>query len=203
MIKKIEHFWKGLSHDKTQISALPPEQYGERFYRFVKDITMSAEEARRRELEREAAEAEAEVEAAREEEEEEEAPEEAPRGICPLGSHHGRPHVPPMPTHQPPRPPGRVPHGEKPEERGNESLDLLPVVDEAAEGSEKRPKTPAKDRPVTPRMAAGAGAAGRSGKPESADSGYGGNGAPEEVLRGKSSRVSLEKELPPLPGEAR
>ncbi len=47
MIKKIEHFWKGLSHDRTQISALPPEQYGDRFYNFVEGITMSAEEARR------------------------------------------------------------------------------------------------------------------------------------------------------------
>lgn len=191
MVKKIEHFWKGLSHDKTQISALPPEQYGERFYRFVKDITMSAEEAKRRELERQEAEAEAEVEALRAAVEE--GPEEAPTGICPLGSH--KPHVPPMPTHQPPRPPGRAP-----EERPDE-LDVLPVVDEAAEASEKRPKTPAKDRPVTPRMVPGGA---RSGKPESADSGYGGNGMPDEMgLRGKASRASLGKELPPLPGEAR
>ncbi|KAH6668159.1 phosphatidylinositol-4-phosphate 5-kinase [Plectosphaerella plurivora] len=59
MIKKIEHFWKGLTKDRTQISALPPEQYGERFFHFVEGITMSAEEAARdkQAKEREAAEA--------------------------------------------------------------------------------------------------------------------------------------------------
>lgn len=55
MIKKIEHFWKGLSHDKTQISALPPTQYGERFFKFVEDVTLSPEEARRRDEAEEAA----------------------------------------------------------------------------------------------------------------------------------------------------
>lgn len=59
MIKKIEHFWKGLTKDRTQISALPPEQYGDRFFHFVEGITMSAEEAARdkQAKEREAAEA--------------------------------------------------------------------------------------------------------------------------------------------------
>ena len=47
MIKKIEHFWKGLGHDRTQISALPPDQYGDRFYKFIEGITLSAEEAAR------------------------------------------------------------------------------------------------------------------------------------------------------------
>ncbi|EFQ34178.1 phosphatidylinositol-4-phosphate 5-Kinase [Colletotrichum graminicola] len=45
MIKKIEHFWKGLTSDKNKISALPPDQYGDRFYNFVEGITMSPEEA--------------------------------------------------------------------------------------------------------------------------------------------------------------
>ncbi|KAG5936879.1 hypothetical protein E4U60_002303 [Claviceps pazoutovae] len=53
VIKKIEHFWKGLSSDRSQISALPPEQYGDRFYNFVEGITMSAEEARREALQKE------------------------------------------------------------------------------------------------------------------------------------------------------
>ena len=83
MIKKIEHFWKGLSHDRTQISALPPEQYGDRFYNFVEGITMSAEEARR-EAQRRDREA---VEAA-----------EAPHRSS-TQRHHG---IPPMPDHQPP-----------------------------------------------------------------------------------------------------
>ncbi|UZP42607.1 hypothetical protein NXS19_010423 [Fusarium pseudograminearum] len=47
IIKKIEHFWKGLSSDKTQISALPPDQYGDRFYHFIEGVTMSTEEAHR------------------------------------------------------------------------------------------------------------------------------------------------------------
>ncbi|KAK1672150.1 phosphatidylinositol-4-phosphate 5-kinase [Colletotrichum godetiae] len=48
MIKKIEHFWKGLTSDKTKISALPPEQYGDRFYNFVEGITMSPKRRLRR-----------------------------------------------------------------------------------------------------------------------------------------------------------
>ncbi|KAA8645460.1 1-phosphatidylinositol-4-phosphate 5-kinase [Aspergillus tanneri] len=47
-VKKIEHFFKGLSHDRTQISPVPPEGYGDRFINFIKGITMSKEEAERR-----------------------------------------------------------------------------------------------------------------------------------------------------------
>ncbi|KAJ5463522.1 hypothetical protein N7475_008466 [Penicillium sp. IBT 31633x] len=46
--KKLEHFFKGLSHDRTQISPIPPESYGDRFINFIKGITMSKEEAERR-----------------------------------------------------------------------------------------------------------------------------------------------------------
>ncbi|KAJ5971061.1 uncharacterized protein N7479_000979 [Penicillium vulpinum] len=46
--KKLENFFKGLSHDRTQISPIPPESYGERFINFIKGITMSREEAERR-----------------------------------------------------------------------------------------------------------------------------------------------------------
>lgn len=48
MVKKIENFFKGLSNDRTQISPIPPEGYGDRFVNFVKGITMSKEEAERR-----------------------------------------------------------------------------------------------------------------------------------------------------------
>lgn len=201
MVKKIEHFWKGLSHDKTQISALPPEQYGERFYRFVKGVTMSAEEAKRKEQEREAAEIEAAQRA-----EEEGSEEEVEVGSCPFGPHQARSHVPPMPTHQPPMPPvSRLPPNAEAETGRNEEVDHLPVVDEAAESSamtEKRPKTPAKDRPITPRRTDPRDGTPKFGKPESADSGYGGNGMEGDVLRRKVSKASLEKSLPPLPGEA-
>ncbi|PGH12282.1 hypothetical protein AJ80_06796 [Polytolypa hystricis UAMH7299] len=47
MVKKVEHFWKGLSHNRNQISPIPPEAYGERFINFVTAITMSKEEAER------------------------------------------------------------------------------------------------------------------------------------------------------------
>ncbi|KAL2019936.1 hypothetical protein VTK56DRAFT_9028 [Thermocarpiscus australiensis] len=55
MIKKIEHFWKGLSSDRSQISALPPYEYGERFINFISGVTMSQEEAARLAQERDAA----------------------------------------------------------------------------------------------------------------------------------------------------
>ncbi|OAA65239.1 Phosphatidylinositol-4-phosphate 5-kinase [Niveomyces insectorum RCEF 264] len=60
IVKKIEHFWKGLSHDRSQISALPPQQYGERFLKFMSGITMSPEDVAQEERARsEAAAAEA------------------------------------------------------------------------------------------------------------------------------------------------
>ncbi|KAJ5114657.1 hypothetical protein NUU61_000416 [Penicillium alfredii] len=48
MTKKIENFFKGLSNDRTQISPIPPEGYGDRFINFIKGITMSKEEVERR-----------------------------------------------------------------------------------------------------------------------------------------------------------
>jgi 1-phosphatidylinositol-4-phosphate 5-kinase len=46
-VKRIEHFVKGLTHDRTQISPIPPEGYGDRFVNFIRRITMSKEEAER------------------------------------------------------------------------------------------------------------------------------------------------------------
>lgn len=57
MIKKIEHFWKGLSSDRSQISALPPQQYGDRFFNFVSGVTKSPEAAAQERAEAEAAKA--------------------------------------------------------------------------------------------------------------------------------------------------
>ncbi|KAL2887574.1 Phosphatidylinositol 4-phosphate 5-kinase its3 [Ceratocystis lukuohia] len=51
-IKKMEHFWKSLNNDRTKISAIPPEEYGERFFDFIENMTMSPEEAQREELRR-------------------------------------------------------------------------------------------------------------------------------------------------------
>ncbi|CAK7564294.1 MAG: Phosphatidylinositol-4-phosphate 5-kinase [Sporothrix epigloea] len=47
IVKKIEHFWKGLSNDGNKISALPPQQYGDRFLKFMSGITMSPEDVAR------------------------------------------------------------------------------------------------------------------------------------------------------------
>ncbi|PGH00987.1 hypothetical protein AJ79_08051 [Helicocarpus griseus UAMH5409] len=47
MVKRAEHFWKGLSHNRNQISPIPPEAYGERFINFITGITKSKEEAER------------------------------------------------------------------------------------------------------------------------------------------------------------
>ncbi|KAK6345999.1 Phosphatidylinositol-4-phosphate 5-kinase [Orbilia blumenaviensis] len=41
-IKRAEHFWKGLSQDKTEISAVPPQAYGDRFFRYVSKIIQPA-----------------------------------------------------------------------------------------------------------------------------------------------------------------
>jgi len=49
MIKRGEHFFKGLSNPESQISAVPPERYGDRFVRFISGITKTREAA---ELER-------------------------------------------------------------------------------------------------------------------------------------------------------
>lgn len=105
MIKKIEHFWKGLSADKTQISALPPEQYGDRFLNFMEGITVSREEAERmaQEKERTAAEAMAESERQR-----------VPSWNS-MSRRSTSNSLPSAPTHQPPAPPARSPGARSPE----------------------------------------------------------------------------------------
>ncbi|KAL4866652.1 hypothetical protein BDV12DRAFT_131815 [Aspergillus spectabilis] len=46
-VKRVENFFKGLTHERTQISPIPPEGYGDRFVNFINKITMSKEEAQR------------------------------------------------------------------------------------------------------------------------------------------------------------
>jgi len=92
MIKKLENFWKGLSSDRNQISALPPREYGDRFLNFISGITMSQEEAVRAAQERDAA-MMAET-----------AAEEARQGAT-KEAHSVSATVPPMPKCQPPAPP--------------------------------------------------------------------------------------------------
>ncbi|KAF2838582.1 SAICAR synthase-like protein, partial [Patellaria atrata CBS 101060] len=47
LIKRVEHFWKGLMNVESQISAIPPERYGDRFLHFISGNTKSREEAER------------------------------------------------------------------------------------------------------------------------------------------------------------
>ncbi|CAP64688.1 uncharacterized protein PODANS_5_9630 [Podospora anserina S mat+] len=102
MIKKIEHFWKGLSSDRTQISALPPHEYGERFINFINGVTMSQEEALREAQERDAAQAAA-------------AASEERQRVGSWNSLRGRSSnaAPPVPSYLPPAPPGASSSGMK------------------------------------------------------------------------------------------
>jgi len=37
-LKKVEHFWKGLKADRHKISPVPPAEYADRFFSFMKAI---------------------------------------------------------------------------------------------------------------------------------------------------------------------
>lgn len=204
MIKKIEHFWKGLSSDRTQISALPPDQYGDRFFNFVEGITMSSEEAQREEIRREQ-----EAMDARHSTEER------------TGKHKHS--IPPMPTHLPPIPPGATEHQApkdtidratreaqkrpsdepNPPERTLKTVSMpldnrhsgqqdrvLPVVEELGEssrddndsyGRQDSISAPTREAPAPPNHSNGTGSFNRTRA---------------------YSRGSLDKELPPLPQDA-
>ncbi|UNI17878.1 1-phosphatidylinositol-4-phosphate 5-kinase [Purpureocillium takamizusanense] len=224
MIKKIEHFWKGLSHDRTQISALPPEQYGDRFYNFVEGITMSAEEARREAQRRDL-----------------EALEAVAATSAPHRSSTQRFHgIPPMPEHQPPPVPSgpRSPEARETVDMANKEAlksvmsgaserevpdrtlrtnvpdkreppphePVLPIVEETGEqrsdADEARdvvPPPPTGPPPPTPPKREA------PPRPDGSDSGYGGNSngtvSRDNSLNVRSprSKESLDKNLPPLP----
>ncbi|KAK4154319.1 hypothetical protein C8A00DRAFT_14545 [Chaetomidium leptoderma] len=103
IIKKIEHFWKGLSSDRSQISALPPHEYGERFINFISNVTKSQEEAFRAAQERDAALAAEEAAAAE---------------------------IPPMPNYQPPLPPSSSPLGQRSAEQLSSWTEATGVEDD-------------------------------------------------------------------------
>lgn len=126
MIKKIEHFWKGLSSDKNQISALPPEQYGDRFLNFMEGITVSREEAERQAQEKEHAAAEAMAEKEKQ---------RVPSWNS-MGRRSTSNNIPSPPSHQPPPPPGQ-PSGA----RSPEVEETLRRAEHQAEKSEKNGHT--------------------------------------------------------------
>ncbi|KAI4161040.1 MAG: hypothetical protein LQ342_005203 [Letrouitia transgressa] len=45
LTKRAEHLWKGMSNNKSQISPIPPQNYGERFVKFITGLTKTKEEA--------------------------------------------------------------------------------------------------------------------------------------------------------------
>ncbi|KAF2641225.1 SAICAR synthase-like protein [Massarina eburnea CBS 473.64] len=51
LIKRIEHFIKGLANDEPQISAIPPERYGDRFIRFISSVSKTREATTREKAE--------------------------------------------------------------------------------------------------------------------------------------------------------
>ncbi|KHO02097.1 phosphatidylinositol-4-phosphate 5-kinase its3 [Metarhizium album ARSEF 1941] len=223
MIKKIEHFWKGLSHDRSQISALPPEQYGDRFYNFVEGITMSSEEARREILRKEQEAAEGRV-----------STDKSAKRYAAQRHSHG---VPPMPSHLPPAPPESGLSAEVRETMEKASREarrtelsgaaesdvpdrvlttvsspdkresfqhepILPVVEEAAEGSRNEAE-PLWDRSNRVRSGSAAISAPPTGPPPPTPSKERPPPPPlksdGQNLRPKLSKESLNKTLPPLP----
>ncbi|OLN97690.1 Phosphatidylinositol 4-phosphate 5-kinase its3 [Colletotrichum chlorophyti] len=178
MIKKIEHFWKGLTSDKTQISALPPEQYADRFFHFVEGITMSPEEAQREKQRKDQERAEAAAASERQ---------RVASWSSSLRRRSTAANIPPMPNYQPPpTPPGPAsPEARETVERANQEArrterqgalessvpdvvlttkpadrresggqgaPILPVVEEAAEASSLGGRSRDGDdyRPATP-----------------------------------------------------
>ncbi|KAL8663240.1 MAG: hypothetical protein Q9202_003989 [Teloschistes flavicans] len=47
LVKRAEHLWKGMSNNKSQISPIPPEAYGDRFVKFIVGLTKTKEEVER------------------------------------------------------------------------------------------------------------------------------------------------------------
>ncbi|KAI0534871.1 hypothetical protein GGR58DRAFT_504829 [Xylaria digitata] len=217
MIKKIEHFWKGLSNDRTQISALPPEEYGDRFLKFMSGITMSPEEAAREQSDRVAA------------------------AAATMASTVDGQGPPPMPTYLPPAPPDmRSPTSPEPNPTVEKALRLatkrekdiveedevperkittsvaspggrtnshtvLPVVEESAEaaslGGRSRNESTTGSRPFTPSPRER-----QDGFTDLGPHGIGGRGPPTppktsyiEPAKPRVSRDDLDKALPPLP----
>ncbi|CAG7563111.1 unnamed protein product [Fusarium equiseti] len=215
IIKKIEHFWKGLSSDKTQISALPPDQYGDRFYHFIEGVTMSTEEAHR--------------EAERRHQEMIEAQRSETRVSSWNSRRRSSQAVPPVPSHVPPPPPGpRSPEARETLERANKAAErserhgftedqvpdrvlstgtakdtrdsmqhepILPVVQEAGENArddnELRPLTPPKDfnKSLPPT---------RAPPPTPPKSGYLGPGSADSGYAGLSNGTASDNNGPTL-----
>ncbi|KAF2737973.1 SAICAR synthase-like protein [Polyplosphaeria fusca] len=51
LIKRLEHFIKGIGNQESQISAIPPERYGDRFVKFISGVAKTKEAAEREKAE--------------------------------------------------------------------------------------------------------------------------------------------------------
>ncbi|KAI2624449.1 hypothetical protein GGS21DRAFT_532388 [Xylaria nigripes] len=214
MRKKIEHFWKGLSSDRTKISALPPDQYGDRFIKFMSGISMSPEETARNQNDQAAAGAATTAGA-----------QTGPSALSNM------PPLPPLPpgvknaTSPEPSPTFRkgtkkekevaiedqIPERKlpttmvSPSGRTN-SHTVLPVVEESAEasslgGRSRGESTNTETRPFTPSVRER-----QDGFTDLGPHGIGGRGPPTppktsyvELAKARVSREELDKALPPLP----
>lgn len=244
-----------MSSDRSQISALPPQEYGDRFIKFMAGVTMSPEEAERDELDRQAA-AEATAHAETEGE-----------SISPGNLPHANSAPATAPSYLPPAPPElRSPRSPQPNPtvekatmmamkekdmakeqdvpdrrittaaagasngvgRGNSSA-VLPVVEETAEAASLSGRSRDGNRPYTPNQMENPGVVRADGFTDLGPHGIGGRGPPTppkssylipaagyegnrprrgsggsasiaSIPKGRLSRESLEKALPPLPG---
>ncbi|KOS18223.1 Phosphatidylinositol 4-phosphate 5-kinase its3 [Escovopsis weberi] len=217
MIKKFEHFWKGLSNDKSKISALPPDQYGDRFYDFIQNITMSAEEAQR-EVDRMDMEALQAERAEREMKQSQRLP-ELPKDLPPLPPTHELSCSIEAGDFEQVRDAQSAsatdgPNHERALRADLQHESILPIVEEVGESSKSvsrrwgRPPgswpshitAPYQDEPPTPPPHLESFL-----KPDSSDSGYGDN-SNDALSRDNSLRLvrqvsheSLNKHLPPVP----
>ncbi|KAI1274272.1 hypothetical protein F5Y07DRAFT_219874 [Xylaria sp. FL0933] len=217
MIKKLEHFWKGLSNDRSQISALPPEEYGERFLKFMSGITMSPEEAAREERDRAAAAASTMSSTV-----EGQAPPAMPTYLPPAPPEMRSPGSPePNPTvekalrmatkrekdiaEEDQVPERKITTSVAPPAGRTNSHTVLPVVEESAEaaslGGRSRGESTTEPRPFTPSPRER-----QDGFTDLGPHGIGGRGPPTppktsyiEPMKARVSREDLDKALPPLP----
>jgi 1-phosphatidylinositol-4-phosphate 5-kinase len=146
VIKRLEHFWKGISQPKNNISAVPPERYGQRFVDFISETTMSKEQVAAEMATAAAAAAAAATSAG--------APVSAPEPSSPSPSasaahphHHHHffhlhpQHQPPFSEQQPPPPPPTRPAPSRPS--GNGHLDVTsPTISPTAAASAADPGVP-------------------------------------------------------------
>ncbi|KAK3689638.1 hypothetical protein B0T22DRAFT_175697 [Podospora appendiculata] len=175
IIKKLEHFWKGFSNDRHQISALPPQEYGERFFNFISGITMSPEEAARVAQEKDAAAAAAA------------AAEERERLDNDNAGRRSSSAIPPVPNYSPPPPPTSLPA----ERRSPQVEATLQKAEHEARKSERHGGVSEEDIPDRTLRTTVSPPAGSSGNTKNA---HGHASSPSERLANQASILPVVEE---------